>query len=104
MPVLQPEELVDERVRDIECPVVRAPARPVGADNSRVDLRDRKIWVETPQAADREFFLIIHAACEKASAPVDLAVVQSGSRLIGVDELDQVEFFAVGIEEIEAVV
>src|SRR3990172_10678413 len=60
--------------------------------------------VEAPQAADRQLFLVVHPAREEAAAPVALAVVQPGPRLVRVDPLDQVELARAEIEEVEAVV
>ena len=61
-----------ERVGEIERPVVRAPARTVRADDALVDLRHAEVGVEAPEAADLQFFLVVHAAGEEAAAAVAL--------------------------------
>jgi hypothetical protein len=89
---------------EIECLVVGAPARPVGADDAVIDLGDGEIRIETPEAAYFELFLVVHAAGEEPAAPIDLAVIEPRARLVGVYLDDQIETFGVEIVKIEAIV
>jgi len=93
-----------EGVGEVEPAVVGAPAGAVRADDALIHLGDAQIGIEAPQAADREFFLVVHAAGEEAPAPVAFAVVQARARLLGVDERYRFEPALLEIEEVEAVV
>ena len=97
-------ELLLERVGEVEGPVVRAPARAVGADDAVLDLGDAQVRVEAIQPADLELLLVVHPAGEEPATAVALAVVQPGARLIGLDELDAFQAAALEVEEVEAVV
>src|SRR5439155_4966469 len=97
-------DLALEGVGEVERLVVGAPARTVGADDAVIDQGHGEIEIEAPQRADLQLLLVVHAACEEATAPVALAVVQARARVFGIDERYGFELAALEIEEVEAVV